>query len=187
MLTPRQRTIFTNIYNDFLAEGFAAFTIDGAASRYKCSKATLYALGSSRNEVVRRVLIAYFQQAAHRTESVIQTSRTARQALTRYFAEIAAVTKPASTQFWQDMTKDAVAAEVYQVNTDAATKRITDLVRSGIASGEFRETNPEFAALVINATLERIQDGELPEDLPTPEAYAELGRFVLSGIAGPRV
>ncbi|MHA2789277.1 TetR/AcrR family transcriptional regulator [Corynebacterium sp. S7] len=183
MLTPRQRTLFTSIYSDFLAEGFSHFTVDGAASRYQCSKATIYALGKSRDDIVRRILIAFFQQIGRRTDAVIASARTSHQALTAYFNEMAVTTAPASAQFWTDMANDNVATEVYSFNTRAAMERITKLIATGVSTGEFRAADPDFVAMMIDAAMERIQHAQLPNGVSTPEAYSELGKLVLNGIS----
>ncbi|WP_018298081.1 TetR/AcrR family transcriptional regulator [Corynebacterium lubricantis] len=186
MLTPRQRMLFTNIYSDFLAEGFSHFTVDGAASKYQCSKATIYALGKSRDDIVRRVLVAYFQEIGRRTDAVINSARTSHQALTAYFNEMAVATAPASAQFWADMAGDKVATDVYSFNTKAAVERITRLIKAGISSGEFRAADPDFIATMIDAAMFRIQNAKLPNGVSTPEAYSELGKLVLNGISAER-
>ncbi|MFH6890564.1 hypothetical protein [Corynebacterium aurimucosum] len=66
-LTPRQRELFNALLQDFLVEGFESFTIDGATKRYQCSKSTIYALGPSRDAIIRRILVSFFKEIARRT------------------------------------------------------------------------------------------------------------------------
>ncbi len=69
IMTARQRELFDAILTTFLREGFATFTIDGATKRFRCSKSTLYALGATRDEVIRRILVSFFREVARSTDA----------------------------------------------------------------------------------------------------------------------
>src|SRR5213076_1897274 len=49
--TARQRALLADLEALFLAEGFAAFTLDDLAGRLRCSKSTLYALAPSKEQL----------------------------------------------------------------------------------------------------------------------------------------
>ncbi|WKD57988.1 hypothetical protein CAPI_07250 [Corynebacterium capitovis DSM 44611] len=181
--TPRQRELFNALLSDFLAEGFEAFTIDGTAKRYRCSKSTIYALGRTRDAIIRRVLVSFFREIARRTTpSIHGHASSATHALESYFAAIATALQPASPAFMRDLASEAVAQEVFSVNTKAATEEIRAILVRGMESGEFRVNDPQFLSLFIYRAMTDIQRGTYAETTSTADAYQELGRLILRGV-----
>ena len=62
-LTARQRALLADLEALFLAEGFAAFTLDDLAGRLRCSKSTLYALAPSKEQLAVKVVTHFFRGA----------------------------------------------------------------------------------------------------------------------------
>lgn len=181
-LTDRQRRVFDALLEQFLREGFAGFTIDRAARELHCSKTTLYALGPTRDDIVARVLVSFFRQAALRTDAALAGHRTSTAALEAYFEAIVAALSPASPAFFLDLTRDPVGQRVYRRNTELATERIVRTVEAGVATGEFRAISPAFAATLIDSAMTDIQRGTYHDILPAQSAYQELGRLILHGL-----
>ncbi len=181
-LTARQRKLFNDILTCFLAEGFESFTIDGAAKRFHCSKSTVYALGKSRDEVIRRILISFFKEVTRRTEVALKSHRSPKTALEQYFVAIETALEPASAAFMRDLAQEPVAKEIYQTNTEAATKIITDLVQKGVAVGEFRTNSSAFIAAITTSVMEDIQHGTYAEIIDAHAAYQQLGKLLIYGL-----
>lgn len=184
LATPRQRQIFELLLDDFLHHGFAGFTMDGAAQRLHCSKTTLYCLGRTSDDVVRRILVSFFREVSRRTDHALITHRSPSMALQAYFAAMVTAMEPASPTFMRDLASSPVARRVYETNTRAATRKIAELMERGVAAGEFRPLNVALTAHLVEVMLEHIQRGEITETTPS-EAYTELGRMVLTGIHAP--
>ncbi|WP_342319351.1 TetR/AcrR family transcriptional regulator [Corynebacterium mayonis] len=182
-LTPRQRELFNSLLRDFLAEGFKSFTIDAAAKRYRCSKSTIYALGETRDAILRRVLVSFFREIARRTTPPAHTKTgSATHALESYFEAITAALRPASPDFMRDLTAETVAQEVFSINTKAATEIIHTILVRGVDSGEFRVSDAQFLSLFIYRAMNDIQRGTYSETISTADAYRELGRLILRGV-----
>ncbi|WP_049152303.1 TetR/AcrR family transcriptional regulator [Corynebacterium striatum] len=181
-LTARQREIFTALLTDFLAEGFESFTIDDATKRYRCSKSTIYALGKTRDAIIRRVLVSFFKEITRRTAPEANRATSAARALEDYFTAMTSALTPASTAFMRDLATEPVAQEVYALNTSGATQTIRTPLERGVAAGEFRAESVAFTSLVIQRTMADIQQGAYTEALPPATAYHALGQLVLHGI-----
>ncbi|MGO4956301.1 TetR/AcrR family transcriptional regulator [Luteococcus sp. Sow4_B9] len=181
LATPRQREIFEALLTHFLAEGFADFTMDGAAQRLHCSKSTLYSLGRTGDDVIRRVLVSFFREVARRTDLALTTHRSPTLAMEAYFDAMAAAMEPASPAFMRDVATTPLARRVYETNTRLATEKIRSLVERGIQEGEFRKLPVDLTAHFIEVMLEHIQQGGVTATTPS-QAYAELGQLVLRGI-----
>ncbi|WP_115684997.1 TetR/AcrR family transcriptional regulator [Corynebacterium senegalense] len=182
-LTPRQRELFNALLTDFLAEGFESFTIDAAAKRYRCSKSTIYALGRTRDAIIRRVLVSYFREIARRTAIQDRPGLTAAAALETYFSAMTSALAPASPAFMRDLAAEPVAQEVYSVNTAAATENVRALLERGVASGEFSAGSTAFLSRLIYHTMRDIQRGEYAGTIAPADAYRELGQLLLRGIS----
>ncbi|AKK05392.1 hypothetical protein CMUST_05270 [Corynebacterium mustelae] len=183
-LTPRQRALFSDILQSFLSDGFETFTIDGATKKFHCSKSTIYSLGRSRDEVIRRILISFFREVTRRTDLALRNYKSPKSALENYFHAIGNALEPASAAFMRDLAKEAVAREIYDTNTKAATRKIADLIEKGIATGDFNTENPDFIAALIATGLEQIQQGVFSELIDAHQAYRQFGTLLLHGLTG---
>ena len=67
--TARQVDLLERLVALMVAEGFAQFTLDDLAERLHCSKTTLYALASSKQELVVEVVKHYFRAAVEAVEA----------------------------------------------------------------------------------------------------------------------
>ena len=184
-LTARQRRLFHDILTSFLKEGFESFTIDGATKRFRCSKSTLYALGNSRDEVIRRILISFFKEVTRRTDVALKLHHSPKATLEQYFLAISAALEPASPAFMRDLANEPVAHEIYQKNTDAATQIISDLIEKGAASGEFSSESPAFIAAITTTIMTQIQQGAYADIVSARNAYELLGKLVVTGLDSP--
>lgn len=183
MLTARQRELFDALYTTFLKQGFRDFTVDGAVATFHCSKSTLYALGKSRDEIIRRILVTFFKEVTRQVDAQLIGLRSQQSILETYFSAMTTALEPASAEFMRDMATEPVAREVYQLNTTAASEKISQIITKGIASGEFAVTSPEFLTRLISHSMAEIQQGKYATTLPYAEAYRELGRIILHGIS----
>lgn len=180
--TPRQQQLFDELLAIFLAEGFRDFTMDAAAARLRCSKATIYALAGGREDLVRAVLVAFFRQVSRGTEEALNGPGGPGQRLRAYLAAMAEQLRPASARFLQDVAASPVASGVYERNTRIAAAKVTALVAEGTAAGEFRPVPTEFIAEVVSSAMDRIQQRTGMGGLDGPSAYRELGLLILGGI-----
>src|SRR3954466_15749684 len=153
----RRAELFDGLVALLLAEGFSAFTLDELAGRLRCSKRTLYALAGSKEQLVRAAVVHFFERATTRWEAGVAAVAAPTDRVAAYLRAVAAELAPASARFFDDMAAFPPAAEVYARNTEAAARRVGDLIREGVAAGAFREVPVSFAAEVITATMVAIQ------------------------------
>jgi AcrR family transcriptional regulator len=168
-----------------LAEGFAHLTLDELAGRLRCSKRTLYALAGSKEQLVRAAVVHFFERATTRVEAAVAAVAAPPDRVAAYLRAVAAELAPASARFFDDMAAFPPAAEVYARNTEAAARRVGDLIREGVAAGAFREVPVSFAAEVITATMVAIQQRRIAgtTGLADAEAYEALATLLLHGLA----
>lgn len=184
-LTARQRELFNAILTDFLAHGFATFTIDNATKRYRCSKSTLYGLGDTRDVIIRRILVSFFKEVTRRTDTSIDKSPSYSAALENYFNAMSTALSSASPAFMRDLAKEPVAQDVFSINTQSATATIHRLLNAGVKVGEFCAESTAFVSQLIQRTMNDIQQGQYLDALEPTEAYKQFGAIILHGISHP--
>lgn len=182
--TARQRELLDRLVALMAAEGFDGLTLDVLADRLRCSKTTLYALASSKQELVVEVVKQYFRTAATAVEARVSAEGDPTVRVQTYLSAVADELQPLSRAFLDDLSAFRPAAEVYAQNTAAAADRIRELLAEGVAAGAFRPLHAAFLAEMVAATMFEIQRGELFArlEMTDSEAYQELATLVIRAV-----
>ncbi|MER5863510.1 TetR/AcrR family transcriptional regulator [Kitasatospora sp. NPDC002040] len=182
--TTRREELLTEAEAIILAEGFTAVTMDGLARQLGCSKATLYSLAATKEQLVLAVTRSFFRKATADIEQAVADEADPRQRIRTYLAGIATAMRRHSPAFYDDMVGYEPTARVYQQNSAAAAQRVHDLIEAGMRADVFREVNGHFAAHVVTVTIDAIRSGTLLETtgLTAAEAVSELGDLLLNGL-----
>lgn len=171
----------------FLAEGFAAFTLDDLAAKLRCSKSTLYTLASSKEQLVVKVVTHFFKGAAERIDRDTEQAADAAEAVQVYLAGVARELGRATPAFMTDVAAFAPARAVYEWNSRAAADRVRSFIADGVRDGVFRDVPAplvgEFTALLIAG----IQSGTVRErtGVGDADAFAVLAELLLGGVKRP--
>lgn len=183
--TRRHGELLDDLVVLFLAEGFADFTLADLADRMRCSKTTLYALGHSKEALVRNVLIHFFSRAAEEIERRTAAEPDPAARITVYLNAVADELRPASPRFFADLAAKPDARAVYERNTEIAAQRVSEMIAAGVADGTFREVDVGFVGDLVATEITRIQGGEVRArtGVGDAEAYEALAAVVLNGIS----
>ena len=183
-LTRRQAELLDQLEELFLAEGFSRFTLDDLALRLHCSKSTLYALASSKEQLAHRVVKHFFRKATAAVEAETVTEGDPARRVTAYLSAVARALAPAGAAFHRDLDSFPPGREVYERNTLAAAERVRSLIADGVAQGRFREVHPALIADTVTTLMFRIGRGDTQRatGLDDATAYRELSALLLHGI-----
>ncbi|MCQ9352618.1 TetR/AcrR family transcriptional regulator [Corynebacterium sp. 153RC1] len=168
-----------------LTSNIPDFTIDHAASKYQCSKSTIYSLGNTKNEIVYRVLVSFFKELTQRTHLALGGNKPVPAKLQDYFRAINSALQPASPAFMQDLIATEVGKKVYDHNTKAAIETIRNLLEEGVIRGEFQAVDTHLIAAFVGHTMEHIQQGDYLHLASVTEAYAALDTLIRNGLSTP--
>lgn len=183
--SPRQEQILDGLIALFLAEGFARFSVADFAERLQCSKATLYELADSKEQLIAVALRTFFRRATDQVEADVATVSDPIQRIDAYLSAIGRALEPAKEAFYEDLQKFAPAREIYSQKTALAAERVRQLVQDAAPKG--RIVNADFIAAVAAQTMEAIQTGDLRErtGLADAQAYRQLAALIV-GAVSPR-
>ena len=193
--SPRRRTVDTARLQELLAqasdivlaEGFTSITMDQLAQRLGCSKATLYSLAGTKDQLVQTITRHFFNTAAEEIEQAVAAESNPAQRIRTYLAGVGNAMRRHSPAFYDDMVSYEPTARIYRRNSETAARRVQELIDDGVQAGAFRNVNGPFAAQVVAVTIDAVQSGELlrTTGLSAGDAFAELGDLLLDGLNRP--
>lgn len=180
----RREAVLLELENLLLREGFSRLTVNGMAARLQCSKSTLYAIASSKEQLVAAAIRNFFREATERIETKIAGIEDPRERIPVYLASIGAEMSRMSVACYADMTATDVTWEIYRVNSRAAAERVRHFVQEGVKAGAFRRVHADFVSEVVGVVIDSIQHGELLSrtGLTSGDAYGELSALVLNAL-----
>lgn len=183
-LSPRARELLDQIEEIFVGEGFARQTIDGLASRLKCSKGTLYDIAPSKDELVLVVLDRRLRRVGRALSEVLADLDDPAEKLDAYTR--AEVRRPAhrTLKFSEDMQRHPAAARLFADHLRYSLLTLEEIVEEGIAASRFRKVHPRIVAEMIEATSTRLQDPNLLREagLTYDEAINQLSDLVRGAV-----
>ncbi len=180
----RREDLLQRLEDLLLAEGFARLTVDDMAGRLQCSKSTLYTIASSKEQLVAAAVRHFFRDATARIEDKLTPVAGAAQRVLTYVAAVGAELDRMSAEFYADMVTSDLTAGVYERNSEAAARRVRELVEAGSAAGEFREVDAGFVGAAASLLIDGIRHGQLlaRTGLSAEQAYDQLGQLVVSAV-----
>jgi AcrR family transcriptional regulator len=185
--TARSEELLTQAADIVLAEGFTTITMDQLAQRLGCSKATLYSVAGTKEQLVQTITRRFFITAAEQIERAVAEEADSRRRIRTYLTGVGTAMRLHSPAFYDDMVNYEPTARIYRKNSDAAARRVHEMIDDGIRAGALRDVNGTFAAQVVALTIDAVQSGALLRStgLSAGDAFSELGDLVLDGLSRP--
>lgn len=182
--TRRRADLFDALLALFLADGFADLGLTDIAARLHCSKSTLYTLADSKDQLVRSTVAHFFRTATDEVERAVAAHTGATERVTAYLMAVGEQLAVASPEFMTDLHRFSATRELYELNTEAAARRVGELIDEGVQSGEFRSVNAAFAGDLTATMMSRIQRREVSAatGLDDADAYRQLASILTAGI-----
>lgn len=156
--SPRMRRLLGDLETIMMSEGFLHLSTDDIARRLRCSKASLYRLAPSREELFELVIgrwLARMREAGYR-EVMAADGWPAK--FIGHIAVVRASAKEASQRFMQDL---GAFPRGYAILADHQRRRIEMLefiIAGGLEAGDFKSIHVRLAADLILTSLRRVVD-----------------------------
>jgi AcrR family transcriptional regulator len=181
----RRTELLERLERIFLAEGFSSLTVDEICRRLKCSKSTLYSIADSREQIIQAVTRHFFARATVAIEAEVAQEKDPARRIIRYLDGVGTAMRRNSVAFYVDMVSYQPTANIYHLNSDAAARRVRELIERGVEVGAFRKADAALAAQAIALLIDGVQSGELLQatGLSAGEAFSELGELLVNGLS----
>jgi len=180
----RRHALLDALQEMVLEHGFSRLTMDEFAAHARCSKTTLYALGSSKESLVAALYRRFFRLATSTIEERIDKVTPERARIAEYLSAVGDEMSRMSPACYDDMMQLRATRDIYELNSKAAATRVRGFIEDGIASGEFRAANARFVGEVVRVLIDSILHGVLLDrtGLTSGQAYSEIGNLVLNAL-----
>lgn len=185
----RREEILKQVEEVVLAEGFASLTVDDLSTRLQCSKSTLYAIASTKGDLVLRAMKRFFRDGAARVDESVEGIEDPSERIGAYLAAVGDGMRRLSAACYADMISFDATRDLYATNSLAAARRVREYIHEGVKQGAFRAVHAEFVAESVSLLIDGIQHGQLLErtGLSSGDAFAELSELVLAALTNKTV
>jgi len=140
---------------NFAQRGLAGARIGAIARAARVNKALLYYYFSSKEELHRFTLTTLFRQLREQTSAALDRPGSPRQQLLRYINSYFEfmVAHPNYPRLFERelMSQEPRLVELVQENLKPLHRRLTAVIRAGIAQGEFRRVDPQHTVFSLVA------------------------------------
>lgn len=177
--TTRRRRIEDVASDLFREQGYAATSVRDIARVLQIQGASLYAHVTSKEDVLWAIVdraATRFEQAADEAETVARSNDHAARLAALARAHVRTITEdvPAASVFaWEWRSLGADRRQRILERRDAYERRFRDLIVGGIASGEFRMTDPVLASMYVLGALNSIATWYDPDGRLSAERIAD--------------
>src|SRR5215204_1321908 len=100
--TARLQELLVQASDIVLAEGFTTITMDQLAQRLGCSKATLYSVAGTKEQLVQTITRRFFITAAEQIEQAVAEEADPRQRIRTYLTGVGTAMRRHSPTFYDD-------------------------------------------------------------------------------------
>jgi AcrR family transcriptional regulator len=185
--TERRAKLLTDTEALLLSEGFTSVSMDDLAHRLHCSKATLYSVAGSKEQLVVKVTKQFFRRATEQIEDAVSAVADPRLRISAYLSGVGEAMSRCSSDFYTDMIGFGPTADIYAANSQAAARRVQELIAAGVEKGLLRTIDGTFAGQLVALAIEGVQSGMLLRrtGLTAGEAYQEMADLLLHGLSAP--
>lgn len=183
--SPRIEEVLADLEQVILDEGFAHLSVEELAARVKTSRATLYSIAPSRDELVLLLLDRVFRRLGRESMHALAEQEEPLARLRAYAVNGATVYAHATSRFGADMTAFPAAQRLFNEHFRYATNVLAELISDGMRAGQVRKVNPLLAASGLLAAIAKAYDPELLEQcgLALDQAMAQLALVVIDGLS----
>ena len=183
----RRAKLLDQVEDLLLAEGFTTVSMDDLAQRLRCSKATLYSIAGSKEQLVVQVTKQFFRHATEQIEGAVTAVADPALRIPAYLTGVGEAMSRCSLDFYADMIGFGPTADIYRTNSQAAAQRVQELIAAGVEEGALRPIDGNFAGQLVALAIEGVQSGILLRStgLTAGQAYHEMADLLLHGLRRP--
>jgi len=185
--SPRLRRLLDDLETLMKAEGFLHLSTDDIAGRLRCSKATLYRLASSREELFELVIgrwLARFRDVGWQAVQSVDDWPTR---LVRYLAAAPTGVRDASYKFMRDVYAFPGGHRILMDHQQRRMDLLEAIIAAGVEADVFQPVHPRVAADLILSSVRRLVDPDFLASvgLSVAEATEEWYRILEFGLLRP--
>lgn len=156
----RLRRLVVDLEHLVMREGFLHLSTDDIARRLRCSKATLYRLAPSREELFELVIERWLSRIRDARWEQVNTAQGWPDKLSGYLHVIKSYGKEASQRFMEDLHKFPSGYRILMDHQARTVDVVEAIIAGSVEAGDFQNVHPRLAADLILTSVRRVVDPE---------------------------
>ncbi len=182
--SPRLRRLLKDLETIMMSEGFLHLSTDDLARRLRCSKATLYRLAGSREDLFELVVTRWLARLRDNGYKELVTAQDWPAKLIGYLHVVKSRTKDASQRFMQDLRDFPGGYRILMDHQERRIEVLEAIIAGGVEAGDFEEVHPRLAAELILTSVRRAVEPDFlaAVGLTLAEAFDEWYRILEFGL-----
>lgn len=180
----RRDQILDQLESIFLHEGFRALTVGSLAARLRCSRSTLYALASTKEELFLRVQDRILRRIGREARNRAYACEEPGDRVEAFLEGTISSLRPIGTAFLDDVFSYEPARQLFDAHQRGAMRTLRGLIEAGIEAGAFKGVDPGVAAAALDAAVQRVRDPQFLRDagLGPSEAFDQVSQLLRHGL-----
>jgi len=185
--SPRGEQLLGQLEQIFFAEGYRRVSVGELAARLHCSRATLYALASSKEKLFLRVFERVLSRIRRRGRQAAAEHSDVRERIVAHLAPGMDEMRSASGVFFTDVASLPEAREALARHQRARRDEMGAILDEGIRNGALRGVHTRLVAEVIRVAIQRVMDPQVLVEnrLSAGEAIGEIEDLFFHGLLHP--
>jgi len=183
--SPRVRRLLDDLESLMVAEGFVHLNTDDIARRLRCSKATLYRLAPSREELFELVIERSLARMRDRGREEVAAEETWEARFVAFLIEpLRSWTREVSYQFIRDMRALPGGNKLWLAHERKRMETLEAIIDQGTREGAFQPVHARLAADLILTTVKRALEPDFAASvgLSVNDAFEEWYRVLEFGL-----
>jgi len=183
--SPRVRRLFQDLESLMVTEGFLDLSTDDIARRLRCSKATLYRLAPSREELFELVIERSLARMRDRGREELATETSWEARFVAFLIEPLRIwAREVSYNFIRDMRAFPGGNRLWLAHEAKRMETLEAIIAEGAAAGAFHPVHARLAADLIMTTVKRAMEPDFAASvgLSVNEAFEEWYRVLEFGL-----
>lgn len=170
-----------------LRDGFLHLTVEDMTAHLHCSRATLYSIAPSRQEIVTATIDQFFSDSADAVTRTTRAEVTSSARLEAYLTAIRDQMQRISRRCYNDIRAFGPTDAVYTTYAQLSIETVGRLIQAGVSDGSFRSLHASFVSTAATVLIDGIMRGVFLEasGISDGEAYSELGSLLLAALGVP--
>jgi AcrR family transcriptional regulator len=156
----RQVALLDELEKLFTSEGFRHLTVGDIAARTKCSRRTLYAISSSKEEIVLTVVDRYFNRMGKDAKQRADQVPYIGDKIEAYFSASVDRSGELSQLFLDDIESYLPTKQLYDRHQALAVGALEAMFRQAMEAGTMRQGSAPLMAEIVDAVIKRLRDAE---------------------------
>ncbi|MEQ9452008.1 MAG: TetR/AcrR family transcriptional regulator [Pseudomonadales bacterium] len=154
---PAGDSMIDRIEQLFESEGFAHFTMLDLTRRFNCSKRALYAVASSKEDLLKQVVQRNYERHYSNTKSAVYKENTPGGRLAAYFSVIHHRNRRRNHQFLADVINLPGPNQIRLLHVQQMLSLLENILSDGISQGVFRNVDPALTSAIAFGLLNGVE------------------------------